>query len=68
MEFDHFNWSEERLTDRSLELEALSHIPHGEARRAEIQHELDCVAFEVGRRIIEKYEKEQANAITPPAA
>lgn len=52
-EFDHTLWPEERLTERMLELDELTKIPHGEARRLELQHELDCLAFEIGRRILE---------------
>jgi len=52
-EYDHFNWTDERLQDRYFELSQLAKIPHAETRQQEIEHELNCLAFEVGQRLIE---------------
>lgn len=52
--YDHCNWPDDRLLRRSLLLEQLTAVPHSDERAAEIQHELNCIAFEVGRRVVDK--------------
>lgn len=50
-------WSDHRLRDRFVEVQETARIPHGEARKTAIAHELDCLAFEIGRRLVEAREQ-----------
>lgn len=52
--YNHTEWSDWRLEQRVGDVQASATIPHNEPRMKEIQHELDCLAFEIGQRILEE--------------
>ena len=50
--FNHTEWSDWRLEQRLEDVQASAQLPHGEARKTQVKHELDCLAFEIGQRLL----------------
>lgn len=66
--YDHTTWSDWRLEQRTADVQASATIPHNEPRRSDIQHELDCLAFEVGQRVLEAHNATQLIVELPEAS
>lgn len=57
--FDHTEWQAERLIRRLGELVRTLEVPHTPERKKQIEHEMNCLIFEVVQREKEVEEMEQ---------